>query len=235
MSYSSGEPLGRISDPIDSDAIELTTAADSASVDEHDVAYAQDQYDRTGLPVIPTGRVPAGDTIDIGAITREYDARAVRRSSPLAGGVPLRSINSTGQPDDEPLDEEDEFAYEAPERRATHKKLPKKSVQRAQTERAGLVASRASLSLDSHSLACVSLFSLVSRTFFTAIFLLAVGVVFSTLGLTFVFTLGMSEALPFLIIGGIGFIPGSYVSFIIYHTWRGTPGFSYDQIPSYDD
>ena len=59
--------------------------------------------------------------------------------------------------------------------------------------------------------------------------------IFSTLGITFVFTLGLSEALPFLIIGGIGFIPGSYVSFIIYHTWRGTPGYSYDQIPSYDE
>lgn len=32
-----------------------------------------------------------------------------------------------------------------------------------------------------------------------------------------------------------GFIPGSYVSWIIYHTWKGTPGYSYDQIPSYDD
>jgi len=32
-----------------------------------------------------------------------------------------------------------------------------------------------------------------------------------------------------------GFIPGSYVSFIIYQTWKGVPGYSYDQIPSYDD
>lgn len=42
------------------------------------------------------------------------------------------------------------------------------------------------------------------RTFFTAAFLLGVGVIFSVLGLSFVFTLGLSEALPFLIIGGIG-------------------------------
>ena len=92
----------------------------------------------------------------------------------------------------------DDSAYEPPERRPTHKKLPR-------------------------------------RTAFTAAFLLFVGVVFSTLGLSFLFTLGMHEALPFLIIGGIGFIPGSYVSFIIYQTWKGVPGYSYDQIPSYDD
>jgi len=42
------------------------------------------------------------------------------------------------------------------------------------------------------------------RTFFTAAFLLGVGVIFSVLGLSFLFTLGLSEALPFLIIGGIG-------------------------------
>jgi hypothetical protein len=46
---------------------------------------------------------------------------------------------------------------------------------------------------------CVSV-----RTAFTAAFLLFVGVLFSTLGLSFLFTLGLSEALPFLIIGGIG-------------------------------
>jgi hypothetical protein len=69
----------------------------------------------------------------------------------------------------------------------------------------------------------------------TAVFLLGVGVLFSSLGLTFLFTLGLSEALPFLIIGGIGFIPGSYVCFILYQTWKGVPGFSYDQIPSYDE
>jgi len=43
----------------------------------------------------------------------------------------------------------------------------------------------------------------------TAFFLLMVGVIFSTLGLSFLFTLGLAEALPFLIIGGIGSIPGS--------------------------
>lgn len=108
------------------------------------------------------------------------------------------------------------------------------------------------------------------RTALTAIFLLFVGVVFSTLGITFVFTLGINDALPFLIIGGIcqyrdtpcaaddlstrtvshltlplrscrpaltpstAFIPGSYASFILYHAWKGTPGYSYDQIPSHE-
>ena len=42
------------------------------------------------------------------------------------------------------------------------------------------------------------------RAGFTAAFLLFVGVLFSTLGLSFLFTLGLNDALPFLIIGGIG-------------------------------
>lgn len=81
----------------------------------------------------------------------------------------------------------------------------------------------------------INRFCIIPRTFFTAVFLLFVGILFGTLGLSFLFTLGLHDALPFLIIGGIGFIPGSYVCFILYHAWRGTPGYSYDQIPSYDD
>ena len=76
-------------------------AADPASVTAatliDDDEYAADRADRTGLPVIPRGAPPAGDTIDVSSIQREYANRAVRRSSPLATtqSIPLRSIASS--------------------------------------------------------------------------------------------------------------------------------------------
>ena len=46
----------------------------------------------------------------------------------------------------------------------------------------------------------------------------------------------IASSLPlFLSLSLSGFIPGSYVSFIMYQTWKGVPGYSYDQIPSYDE
>jgi len=199
---------------LSTDAIELA-AADSAGIEDdydlvdaeledaplaEDEEHTRDRADRHGLPTIPRGAPAQGDTIDVGAITREFATRATRRASPSTGGgvAPLTRISSSLSPDDDE-DDEDEFAYDAPERRRlSQRRVPRK-------------------------------------TLFTALFLLGVGVVFSALGLSFVWTLGMSAAMPFLVIGGIAFLPGSYVSFIMYQTWKGVPGYSYDQIPSYDD
>jgi hypothetical protein len=208
MSYTSGTTRNANDEETMSlSNVELADADeyDVVNAEEEEEEYARDRADRSGLPVIPLGKPPAGDTIDVASIQREFNSRAARRptaSPPVGAGgaVPLKKISSGGGGgnDASPDDDEDEFAYDAPERRMAPRKLPK-------------------------------------RTFFTAVFLLGVGVIFCTLGLSFLFTLGLSEALPFLILGGIAFIPGSYVSFIMYQTWKGVPGYSYDQIPSYDD
>ena len=47
------------------------------------------------------------------------------------------------------------------------------------------------------------------------------------------FTVSFHSSVPYLTIGGIGFIPGIYYTCYIYMTWRGYAGYSYDQIPSY--
>ena len=43
----------------------------------------------------------------------------------------------------------------------------------------------------------------------------------------------LHAGLPFLIIGSITFIPGSYYSFIAYGAWRGYKGYSLSLIPDY--
>ena len=39
----------------------------------------------------------------------------------------------------------------------------------------------------------------------------------------------------FIMLGGLMFTPGSYSSFILYGAYQGWRGYSYDQVPSYDD
>jgi hypothetical protein len=39
----------------------------------------------------------------------------------------------------------------------------------------------------------------------------------------------------FLALGGVTFIPGSYVTYIAYGAWRGRMGYSYSQIPVHED
>lgn len=41
--------------------------------------------------------------------------------------------------------------------------------------------------------------------------------------------------LPMLIIGAIMFVPGSYHVWIAFWAWRAAPGYSYADIPNYDD
>ena len=99
----------------DADAA-AASAADPASVTAaliDDDEYAADRADRTGLPVIPRGAPPAGDTIDVSSIQREYANRAVRRSSPLATtqSIPLRSIASSERQQQQQQQEEDEVSW----------------------------------------------------------------------------------------------------------------------------
>ncbi|KAE8903685.1 hypothetical protein PF005_g15113 [Phytophthora fragariae] len=50
--------------------------------------------------------------------------------------------------------------------------------------------------------------------------------------------IGLDEerrGLSFLILGLIAFIPGSYATYQLYGSWKGWKGYTYDQIPSYDD
>lgn len=68
----------------------------------------------------------------------------------------------------------------------------------------------------------------------TAIFLFIIGVVFGTLGLVFTFTRGFHESIAFLVIGFIGFVPGSYHVVILILAYMNTPGFTYDMIPSFE-
>ena len=67
-----------------------------------------------------------------------------------------------------------------------------------------------------------------------AIFLLVIGVIFSISGLVVWIEWGTYEAIPFWIMGGIGFIPGSYASIVILRAYLGHKGYTYDMLPSYD-
>ena len=75
-------------------------------------------------------------------------------------------------------------------------------------------------------------------TTIAAVIMLSVGSVFLRLGITSIWTskgndLGRNASA--LLLGSLLFIPGSYSSFILYGSWVGWNGFSYDQVPSYDD
>lgn len=67
----------------------------------------------------------------------------------------------------------------------------------------------------------------------TSLFLLFIGVVFGFTALGVGLEKGFSECLPFLIISGIGFIPGSYHTVIILRAWLGHRGYTYDLVPEF--
>lgn len=75
---------------------------------------------------------------------------------------------------------------------------------------------------------------LPKRAALTAFFLLIVGVIFGIIGVYTTLTNGVSEAVPFLTLGFIGFIPGVYHVVIIARTYLGHEGYTYDLVPSYD-
>lgn len=61
-----------------------------------------------------------------------------------------------------------------------------------------------------------------------AALLFVVGTVCLLLGLLVV---SSDKQIPLLVIGGVCFIPGAYVSVIALNAWRGRPGWEYSQIP----
>ena len=71
-----------------------------------------------------------------------------------------------------------------------------------------------------------------------AVIMLSLGSVFLGLGISSICTSkgnDIGKNLSILLLGSLLFIPGSYSSFILYGSWVGWNGFSYDQVPSYDD
>ncbi|CEP03439.1 Transmembrane protein 230 [Plasmodiophora brassicae] len=72
------------------------------------------------------------------------------------------------------------------------------------------------------------------RTACVAVLLLVVGLVCFISGLASIVS-GGERVYTLLILGSVLMIPGGYQSYVLYHSWRGTPGFSFDQVPSYDD
>eukprot|EP00730_Choanoeca_flexa_P010713 TRINITY_DN20824_c0_g1_i1.p1 TRINITY_DN20824_c0_g1~~TRINITY_DN20824_c0_g1_i1.p1 ORF type:complete len:119 (+),score=3.93 TRINITY_DN20824_c0_g1_i1:86-442(+) len=46
---------------------------------------------------------------------------------------------------------------------------------------------------------------------------------------------GDDRWLSMIILGSLMFIPGSYHTFIAVQTWRGIPGYDFDDIPHYDE
>ena len=79
------------------------------------------------------------------------------------------------------------------------------------------------------------------RTTLWVLALLVFGSVFLILGvseyMTSIFQMGgdTSVGLSMIVLGALMFVPGSYGSFIIYGTYRGWTGYSYNQIPNYDE
>lgn len=77
--------------------------------------------------------------------------------------------------------------------------------------------------------------SLTPRAGLVTLFLLAVGLVFSSIGLATSLRRSVSDAVPFLTIGGLALIPGLFHSVLLLCAYLGRPGYTYDMIPSVDD
>ena len=74
------------------------------------------------------------------------------------------------------------------------------------------------------------------KTAALAIFLTLVGVGFLCLGVSFWFTRdgSLRESVPFLVLGGLSFIPGSFHVVILYLAYTGQYGWTYDHVPTYE-
>jgi hypothetical protein len=72
-----------------------------------------------------------------------------------------------------------------------------------------------------------------------ALLLLSIGVVsltmFTMISVGVLDERWAENAQPLLIVGLLGFLPGAYETRIAYAAWRGWPGYSFEQIPRYDD
>eukprot|EP01135_Chromosphaera_perkinsii_P007852 Nk52_evm44s1020 gene=Nk52_evmTU44s1020 len=72
------------------------------------------------------------------------------------------------------------------------------------------------------------------KTIGAAAVLLTMGVMFFITALVLEYGFDHSRAFVFAIIGGICFLPGAYHCFHIYHIFQGTEGYTFQNIPSYD-
>ena len=75
-------------------------------------------------------------------------------------------------------------------------------------------------------------------TSIAAVIMLSLDSVFLGLGISSIWISkgnDLGKNLSVIFLGSLLFIPGSYSSFVLYGSWLGWNGFSYDQVPSYDD
>ena len=79
-----------------------------------------------------------------------------------------------------------------------------------------------------------SLLRVPSRTALLAAFLTVVGLAFSIVGVVLVCTASLSEALPFIVLGGLALIPGGFHVVLLYLAHTRSYGWTYDHIPSYE-
>ncbi|CEM27808.1 unnamed protein product [Vitrella brassicaformis CCMP3155] len=73
------------------------------------------------------------------------------------------------------------------------------------------------------------------KTVGMALLLFTMGTTLLLMGTGTFFRTGVSAATPLLVLGSICFIPGSYYTFMFIQIFRGVPGYTYLDIPSYDD
>ena len=75
------------------------------------------------------------------------------------------------------------------------------------------------------------------KTAALALFLTVVGIGFLCTGLSFLLTAeggSLSESIPFIVLGGLSFIPGSFHVVILYLAYTNQYGWTYDHIPTYE-
>jgi hypothetical protein len=63
--------------------------------------------------------------------------------------------------------------------------------------------------------------------FISGIVLLVIGVIL------FVNTKQASAGVALMVVGGLCFIPGSYMSFMLFHAFRGRQGYDVDHVPDF--
>lgn len=67
------------------------------------------------------------------------------------------------------------------------------------------------------------------RTVVVMLFLFGFGVAFLLLGFLHFWDRDRSTSIAFVAVGGVAFLPGSYLAFNLFHAMRGTPGFHISQ------
>ena len=70
------------------------------------------------------------------------------------------------------------------------------------------------------------------KTFFLTLFLTSAGIIFLSVGLSQYFKKGLTESIPYVLLGGMVSIPGVFYGFIFIAACRRWPGYSYEMIPT---